>query len=296
MIKKFLVILLLASVTVSQPVMAHEGTPNMAFAWRQGKILIDTQRQGKQLGDHIVFTIPFAGSLTPYRMSDASFRGIGFDQGGTLHYQFVSTLMKWSPDQNRWMRDGFDEQLSIRMAFVTRKISAWEGEDSQGLVGFLSVSGSTDDIHPTFELQKTDGSAPDDGAYLVALTLFGTSAAGDQILYPPSKPFFLAFHMNTGGGFNPNAFSQSLAQFSGIPLSDYSRIDPLFDWAEANFREIFPHPAQSRFLFGFYARCYDNTICLGSRRGRVFTTGGPLGGLTDHGSLESFFDQAGVAN
>ncbi|WP_176973941.1 hypothetical protein [Nitrosomonas halophila] len=276
--------------------MAHEGTPNMAFAWRQGKILIDTQRQGRQLGDHIVFTIPFAGSLTPYRMSDASFRGIGFDQGGTLHYQFVSTLMKWSPDQNRWMRDGFDEQLSIRMAFVTRKISAWEGEDSQGLVGFLSASGSTDDIHPTFELQKTDGSAPDDGAYLVALTLFGTSVAGDQILYPPSKPFFLAFHMNTGGGFNPNAFSQSLAQFSGIPLSDYSRIDPLFDWAEANFSEIFPHPAQSRFLFGFYARCYDNAICLGSKRGRVFTTGGPFGGLTDHGPLKSFFDQAGIAD
>lgn len=296
MIKKFLVILLLASTAFPPLIMAHEGRPNIAFAWEQGRILVDTQRQGNRLGDHIVFTIQFESTLTPYRMSDAGFSGIGFGQGGIVHYQPVSTLMKWSPDQNRWMRDGFDEQLSIRMAFVTRRISAWEGEDSQGLVGFLSASGLTGDIHPTFELLKGDGSAPDDGAYLIALTLFGKNAAGDQIIYPPSKPFFLAFHLNTGSGFNQDAFSQSLAQFSGIPLSDYSRIDPLFDWAEANFSQIFPHAAQSRFLFGVYARCYDNAICLGSRRGRVFTTGGPFGGLTDHGQLESFFDQAGIAN
>ena len=44
MIKKFLVILLLTSATFPPLIMAHEGEPNMAFAWQQGRILVDTQR------------------------------------------------------------------------------------------------------------------------------------------------------------------------------------------------------------------------------------------------------------
>ena len=30
--------------------MAHEGEPNMAFAWRDGEIEVDIQRQGRALG------------------------------------------------------------------------------------------------------------------------------------------------------------------------------------------------------------------------------------------------------
>ena len=48
--------------------MAHEGEPNMGFAWRDGKIEIDIRRQGKPLGDYTAFVIPFTDTLTPYRM------------------------------------------------------------------------------------------------------------------------------------------------------------------------------------------------------------------------------------
>ena len=43
--------------------MAHEGEPNMAFAWRDGKIEIDIRHQGRLLGDHTAFVIPFADVL-----------------------------------------------------------------------------------------------------------------------------------------------------------------------------------------------------------------------------------------
>ena len=66
--------------------MAHEGEPNMAFAWRDGEIEVDIQRQGRALGDHKAFVISFADSLTPYRMGDSGFTGLGFDQGGIVGY------------------------------------------------------------------------------------------------------------------------------------------------------------------------------------------------------------------
>jgi len=44
---------------------AHEGEPNMAFAWQDSKIAIDIQRQGRPLGDDTAFVIPFADSFTP---------------------------------------------------------------------------------------------------------------------------------------------------------------------------------------------------------------------------------------
>lgn len=287
-------VFLLILFCLAKPVMAHDGEPNMAFALLDGKIVVDTRRQGKALAGYTAFTIRFNNGLTPYRISDAGISGIGFDPGSILQYQIESTLMKWSATESRWLRDGFDEHLSVRLAFATRNVSATSGEGTQGIVASLGNTGLVEAVHPTFELKKSDGSAPEDGAYLIAMTLFGAHDSDGSIIHPPSKPFLLAFHLNAGSNFSQTAFNQALTQFPGIPLSDYSRVDQLYDWAEANFSEFFPHTAQSRFVFGFYSRCYDNTICVGTKNGRVFTTGGPFGGLTDHGLLEPFFEAAGL--
>ncbi|MEY3121194.1 MAG: hypothetical protein RI993_19 [Pseudomonadota bacterium] len=290
LIPVFLLLLLCQGTTA----VAHTGLPNMAFAWSNGKIVVDTQREGRTLGGYTAFTIRFDGTLKPYQMSDAGISGFGFNPGSIIQYQIESTLMKWSTVENRWLRDGFDERLSIRLAFAAREVSASEGENTHGMVASLGSTGSFEGTHPLFELTTADGSAPDDGAYMIAMTLFGTDEQDGSITHPPSKPFLLALHLNVSNNFGQTAFNQAFDQFPGTPLSDYSRLDQLYDWAETNFSEFFPHAAQSRFVFGIYARCYNSTICVGSRRGKVFTTGGPFGGLTDHGSLESFFEAAGL--
>ncbi len=292
-LKASLLILLLSCLSLNTSVMAHDGTPNMAFVWRDGQIIVDTQRQGRSLGDFTAFVIDFQGSLTPYRTSDAGFAGQFFDQGGTIFYRFESTLLKWDPERARWLREGFDEQLLVIRVSITQHVSATEGEGTQSIVAPLAGAGSMH-VHPTFEFKKTDGTAPDDGAYLVAITLFGMDDMGERIIYQPSRPFFLAFHLNVGGTFDLTAFNQALNEFPGITLNDYERINPLFDWAEEAYGQFFPHPEQSRFVFGFYARCYDNKICLGGKNGKVFATGGVFGGLSDLGLQESYFEDAGL--
>lgn len=285
--------LMLIMSCLSGNIMAHDGTPNMAFIWRDGQIIVDTQRQGKPLGDYTAFVIDFQGSLTPYRTSEAGFAGQFFDQGGTIFYRFESTLLKWDPERALWQREGFDEQLNVIRVSIAQQISAMEGEGTQSIVAPLAGSGSMH-VHPTFEFRKPDGTAPDDGAYLVAISLFGMDDLGEHIIYQPSMPFFLAFHLNIDKTFDVTAFNQALNEFPGITLNNYQQIDSLFDWAEETYAQLFPHREQSRFVFGFYARCYDNKICLGGKNGKIFATGGPFGGLTDLGSQETRSEAAGL--
>lgn len=85
MIKKFncaVLIILLISFGINA--VAHEGEPNMGFAWREGVIEIDIRKQGTKLGDLSAFIIRFTDSIAPYRMGDAGFTGIEFDQGEFL--------------------------------------------------------------------------------------------------------------------------------------------------------------------------------------------------------------------
>ncbi len=47
---------------------AHEDDPKMAFAWRDGMITVDVQRQSRTSGDQKAFVISFTNSLTSYGM------------------------------------------------------------------------------------------------------------------------------------------------------------------------------------------------------------------------------------
>ncbi len=273
---------------------AHEGEPNMAFALIDGKIEIDIQRQGRVLGeDQKAFVIPFADSFTPYRMGDSGFTGSGFDQGGIISYQTESTLLKWSEEQSQWLQEGFAEQIVISRLAAENIVTDKEGNGLQGFIATLATNRSFE-AHPVFRIQKADGSLPDDGAYMVFITVLGLDDSGERILHKPSVPFALVFHINAQASFPRLALAQSLKVAPEIRLNDYNRMDILFNWAETQFQELFPHPAESRFISGFYLRCYDNSICVGSKGGKLYTAGGILGGITERGSIETFYGLAGI--
>lgn len=282
-------LLLFFSVTAT----AHEGEPNMAFLWRDGNIEVDTARQGSVLGDYNAFVISFTDLFTPYRMGDAGFTGSGFDQGGIVAYQIESTLLKWSEEQSQWLQEGFSEQIVISRLADENIVTDEEGVGLQGFIAALGTS-STFEAHPDLRIQKTDGTLPDDGAYMVFITILGLDNSGETLLYKPSDPFALVFHINAQQRFDLLALSEALKVAPDIQLNDYNRIDTLFDWAESQFNHLFPHPVDSRFIFGFYARCYNNAVCVGSKDGKIFTAGGVLGDITEHGLLETFYDLSGL--
>ncbi len=272
--------------------MAHEGEPNIGFAWRNDKIEIDIRQQGKLLGDYTAFVISFADALTPYRMGDSAFTGIDFDQGGILGYQVESTLLKWSSEQSQWLRDGFSEQLAISRLSNVTIVSEKQGKGLQGVIEKLT-SGSFE-AHTVFHIQKTDGTVPEDGAYMVFINVLGVDDSGEHILYKPSEPFALIFHINAQKSFDSLALSQAMKVVPKVELNDYNRMDALFDWAESQYSQLFPHAAESRFISGHYARCYDNFACVGSKDGNIYTVGGVLGDLTSQGSIGVFYNAAGL--
>lgn len=265
----------------------------MAFAWQEGKIKVDTLNLSQALGDHTAFVIPFTGSLLPYRMGDSGFTGEGFDQGGIISYQTESTLLKWSKEQQRWLNEGFVEQIAIRRLADEILVTDSDGNGSQGYIANLATT-SQFEGHSVFQIQTKDGTLPDDGAYLVFMRILGSDDSNEHILYGPSDPFALVFHINAQKTFDDLALSQVMAVDPEVRLNDYNRMDALFNWAEAQFKELFPHPAESRFIFGFYARCYDNSVCVGSKDGKIYTAGGILGDIAEQGTNDFFFDLAGL--
>lgn len=294
MIKKTLCIILTALLIVpSINTSAHEGDPTMAFAWREGAIEIDIRKRGIKLGDLTAFVIRFADGITPYRMGDSGFTGIEFDQGGIFGYQAETFLMKWSSEQSRWLTEGFPEQIIISRVSDEKRISASEGKRIQGFIENLTNSSSFE-AHPIFKIQRSDGLAPDDSAYMIVISVLGVDGSGENIIYQPSQPFALVFHINAKGSFNGLALSEALDVAPALKLNNYTRMDALFNWAEENYSRYFPHKLKSRFIEGYYARCYNNGTCLGSLDGKIYTIGGELGGLTDHGAIENFYQAAGL--
>lgn len=275
------------------PVYAHEGEPNMAFAWANGEILVDVQRQSDALGDFRAFIIPFSGTLNPFRMGDAGFTGFGFDQGGFIGYQHESTLLKWSVQTSQWQSAGFKEQLVISRLGSETIVSDMNGNMQQGLIANLSAI-SQFEAHPVFEIETADGSLPDDGAYLLYLSILGVDATVENLIYGPSQPFALVFHNNAQRSFDETQLEAALNVAPDITLNDYPRIDALYDWAQSEFIDFFPHATDSQLLFGYYARCYDNGVCVGVKDGKVYTAGGVLGALTEQGPIEFFYDLAGL--
>ncbi len=184
--------------------------------------------------------------------------------------------LKWSEEQSQWLQEGFSEHIAISRLADENIVTIKEGKGLQGFIATLTTS-STFEAHPVFRIQKTNGSIPDDGAFMVIINILGLDDSGEHILHKPSNPFALVFHINTQENFGLMALSEALKVAPEIQLNDYNRIDTLFDWAELQFNHLFPHFADSRFISGFYARCYQNGVCVGIKDNHIFAVGGEFG-------------------
>lgn len=275
--------------------MAHVGTPDMSIAWREGEIVLDVRRQSRALGEQYkAFVISYTDGLRPYRNGDSGFSGIGFDQEGFMTYQVESTLMKWSSEQSAWLHNGFAEQISINPFKDEDIVTATSGKGIQFFIDKVGPQRSVLDAHPVFTIKREDGTSPDDGLYLIFISMAGVDNEGEQIVYSPSETFALAFHVNVQRGFSLLELSQTLKVAPEVQLNHYKRIDALFDWAESQYPELFPHTSKSRFLQGYYARCYDNSTCVGTKDGKIFTANLDSNDIIEHGAIDHFYSLAGL--
>lgn len=262
---------------------------------QNNKIIIDPNHEALQVGDTKLYEVPFDSSLTPFITKDPGIMGTGFSAAGSLiSYTIENTLKKWDASSHQWLSTGFNERIAITQTGTVNRISATEGINVQGLISHADTAGEIHS-HLSFEIDQADASNPDDGAYLLEMSLFGSEADGVTALYEPSDKIYLAFHLNAGGTFGEEDFAHALEELGTEQQTlDAPRVDALFNWAEAAYTDLFPNHETSRYIFAYYARCYDNGICLGAKDGHVFVSGGAFGALTEVGSLHTFFDEAGL--
>ena len=268
---------------------------DIELALQNGKIIVDPNHKALQVGNAKLYEVGFDNALTPFITKDPGFEGSGFSIAGSLiGYRIENTLKKWDPASHQWLSAGFNERIAITKTNVVNRVSATEGLNVRGLISHVDNAGEIH-THLNFQIDQADASNPDDGAYLLEMSFFATEADGVTALHTASDKIYLAFHLNAGGTFGEEDFEHALEDFGAEhPSLDMPRVDALFDWAETVYAELFPKHEHSRYIFGYYGRCYDNGICLGAKDGHVFVSGGSFGALTEVGGLHTFFDEAGL--
>jgi len=118
------------------------------------------------------------------------------------------------------------------------------------------------------------------GAYLIEMQLF--SDRHPQL----SAPFFILFNH----GLAEEQFQSAVKARLRPDTALAARLDSLYDWGEKTFPTLLPHHTLSFFAAGYYARCYDNGVCIGAKAGYVYATGGAFGSrITELGTLEELF-------
>ncbi|MFU8789361.1 MAG: hypothetical protein ACNA7G_10045 [Methylobacter sp.] len=292
---KLILPLLLAGLMGANAFAATVAHSDIELALQNNKIIIDPHHEALQVGNAKLYEVSFDNSLTPFVTKDPGFGGSGFSVAGSLiGYTIENTLKKWDKHSHQWLSTGFNERIAITKTNTVNRVSATEGINVRGLISQVNTAGEIH-THLSFEIDKADASNPDDGAYLLEMSLFGTEADGVTALYEPSDKIYLAFHLNAGDTFGEEDFEHALEELGTEQQAlDAPRVDALFSWAEAVYIDLFPNHESSRYIFGYYARCYDNGICLGAKDGHVFVSGGSFGALTEVGSLHTFFDEAGL--
>lgn len=123
------------------------------------------------------------------------------------------------------------------------------------------------------------------GAYMVELQLITDN-------FPtPSDTLWVMFN----NGLPLVEFQQAVAARVLQPNTDTALADKLFNWAESNYVTIFPHAATSFIALGYYARCYQNGVCVGVKDDHIFAIGGEFGAeIVMLGEFSAFTAQAGL--
>ncbi len=123
------------------------------------------------------------------------------------------------------------------------------------------------------------------GAYMVELRLITDS-------FPePSESLWIMFN----NGLVLEDFQQAVAGRVLQSNTDTALADQLFSWAESNYSSLFPHAATSIITLGFYARCYQNDVCVGVKDNHIFAVGGEFGvNVIMLGEFDDLIAQAGL--
>lgn len=135
------------------------------------------------------------------------------------------------------------------------------------IVGEVRPDGSLH-THLDWIIESSEGisNAPI-GAYMVELRLMTDT-------YPePTEPLWIMF----SNGLALEDFQQAVAERVLQSNTDTALADKLFDWAESNHPSLFPNAATSFITLGFYARCYQNDVCVGIKDNHIFAVGGEFG-------------------
>ncbi len=258
------------------------------------RIVIDPEGEVEKVSGYALFESEFDNALTPFTTNEPGLDGHDFEPGDLLQYRIESGLRKWDAETGAWLDRGFDERLTISGSGASNTVSANTGRFAEGIIDIIEADGG---VHRdlAFNLNRADDGAPDDGAYLVLLSLFGTEADGKTPAYAPSEPFWLALHLNAQGTFPEDDFETALESLpeDGDDSVDPAPIEALLNWAEDSFPELFSEGQTTQTVFGFQGRCYNNGVCIGVRDGFVYASGSGFGSLWNAGTLKFWLSQAG---
>lgn len=257
-----------------------------------------------------IYVTPFSTVLGTTATNSPGFQAFpGSLAGGEIvKYQAIGPLHYWDPAINQWtlapsqvqirLAGGLDLQPNQNCGLVFCLPTAVEGYSlytANGISGAASLivgeaksDGSLHSHLDWFLESNTQTPGGPVGAYWVEMSLFSDQRP------ELSDSFFILFNNDLSDEQFQLALSSRVQANLAAPL-DKPRIDALFNWAENFYTDLFPHHADSADIFGYYARCYDNGICIGAKDGHVFATGGSFGAdIVDVGSLDLFFGLAGL--
>lgn len=192
---------------ISSNVLAHS---DVEITLQNNRIVVDPDNEAVLFGIHKLFEAEFGELGNPYGTDDPGLDVFDLHPNSLLWYKVEGTLKKWDVNSSSWLSFGFDERISITKNDQTNVVSAAEGIAGQGLIGSVNSSGGLH-THVDFQVIKAGGGNPDDGAYLLELSLFDTT--NDEIPIPisaASDKFYLAFHLNEAGTFDDEAFDQAI--------------------------------------------------------------------------------------
>ena len=250
-----------------------------------------------------------AFSIFPDRtaIDSPGFEGLEGDMtpGDRVKYLAGGHLSYWNPEKRQWslapegtqirLAGGLDlepNQDCGQVICIPNTVEGFTLFDRDGvdsalslIVGEVRPDGSLH-THLDWIIESNQGTpnAPT-GAYMVELQLITET-------YPtPSEPLLIMFN----NGLALEDFQQAVAGRVLQSNIDTALADQLFSWAESNHPSLFPHATTSFITLGFYARCYENDVCVGVKDNHIFAVGGEFGSnVVKLGEFDVMAAQAGL--
>jgi hypothetical protein len=225
--------------------------------------------------------------------------------GDRVRYLASGHLSYWSVENHQWSLAPEDVQIRLaggldlqpdqdcgQVFCIPRTVEGFTLFNRHGvssapslIVGEVRPDGSLH-THLDWIIESSLG-APEApiGAYMVELRLI------TDIHPEPSDPLWIMFNH----GLPLADFQQAVAGRVLQSSIDTALADKLFNWAESRYPALFPNATVSFIASGYYARCYQNGVCVGVKDNHIFAIGGDFGGhVVTIGELDAFAAQTGL--